>query len=265
MLLFVSYRVSAQSFLGSRTSALCSAELVSEKSILTATVCPATLSRIKSSSIEVAYSPAPFGLQELKTFSFGASSNYSFADIGLFVENYGYELFAQNRVQVVLSRKLFDTISVGFSLNWNSLKIENYGNANSVQANFGLIAPLLKNLDIAFAAHNFTNSRIGSSDELLPSDYLLGVNYSVRDEYSIALSLQKEISYPISLSFGTSFSLNNNLELLFGYNTNLSSLNGGCRISFHDFNFDYSVSKHSELGYTHVFGLGASLSELFKQ
>lgn len=216
---------------------------------------PAGISKIKNLNAGVYFSPAPFGLKELATGSAVITKKFSFGNMGLGFQYYGFELFQENHISIVYAKNLFPEFQFGIKLTYNYLNIKNYGNDYSIGLDFGILTSLSDALQLGFAATNLNRPTYGVNKEKLKQNFSGGISYKPLSNFLISMELEKEVRYPFNFKAGLEYFIIKYLALRFGFNTEPDNFTGGIGISYSKFQFNYSFISHNYLGLTHSFGV----------
>ena len=79
--------------------------------------------------------------------------------------------------------------------------------------------------------------------------------YKIIDDLSVFAAIKKELDFNASFRLGAEYNLLEFLQLRFGTANEPGTYSTGIGIIYNIFKFDYAVFKHSDLGFTHQFGL----------
>ncbi len=250
----------AQILPGGKQIALSHSDIAKSDDVFSIFSNPGGLARIKSIEVGAYYSPSPFGLDELQTSYVGCTVPTNFGVGGIGFMHYGYELYSINEVHAAFGRQYGSKLYYGLSLNYHHVSIENYGSASAILINAGFVSMLSEDISWGSAILNINQGRLGESNETLPSLYTTGFSWNPFNSCYLFLSLQKETGIQPSVNFGYSYSPIDNITLLSGYSTNPAVFSAGFSISYNFLEFDYAMTHHGELGYSHQISLIVILS-----
>lgn len=220
---------------------------------------PAGISKIENVSAGVFYSPAPFGLNELATGSAVITKKFSFGNLGLAFNTYGFDLFRESKISLAFAKLFFPEFQFGFNITYYSLNIQNYGSDYSVGINLGVLSSLSENLQLGFSTKNLNRPTYGVNKEKLSQTFSGGISYKPVNNLLIALELEKEVRYPFNFKTGLEYWLIKYLALRFGFNTEPNNFTGGIGINYSNFQFNYAFISNNYLGLTHNFGIDFKL------
>src|SRR5690606_31680218 len=108
---------------------------------------PAALSKLKTTSLGLAYENR-FLLKELQTQAFVVAQPLKVGVLSLGTQIYGYQLYRSTRVGLGYSMQLAEFLSAGVQLNYQALRITNYGSKGTVTGELGLLASISPKLDL---------------------------------------------------------------------------------------------------------------------
>lgn len=216
---------------------------------------PASQSKNNSLQISNYYSPTTFGLEELSTFSLAASKNFSFGVVSIGVLSFGYELFRENKFLISGAKMLDDNLSFGANLRINQVSIANYGNDASLCVDAGMIYLLSERLQLGAALQNVNRATYGDEEDQIGSSMILGFQYRPTNSAAINFSIGKETRFTENFQIGVEYGLMDYLEIRSGAANNPNIISGGFGIEYLFAIFDYAVTFHRELGFSHHIAL----------
>jgi hypothetical protein len=258
--LLLSFPVHSQAFLSTRSAALAGADLTSSESVLSATANPAILTGLAAPALEVAYAPAPFELNELRTLSAALEMPVPCGAMSLSFQKYGFDLYSETQLQLGFAAQVLDSLSAGVSVTGYSLSIKGYGEDFTLLFNMGFCFPIERHLRFAFSFCNFTDASLGPGKNKLPTSLRGGITYAVPELLKCSFGLEKETGFETTISTGIALSLTEYFELLCGYKVDPGIVSAGISIPYDRVTFVYSVQHHPELGYTHTGGISLRFS-----
>jgi hypothetical protein len=215
---------------------------------------PAGIADIKHIQGAFFYSPQPFGLSELALGSVNVAVPLNIGVVGVSLRCYGFDLYREISGTISFSRIVAD-IQVGLNLHYDALRIKNYGSEGTFGIDAGFIIPLQKNLHCGLAVHNLNAPTVGSRRESLPRVFTSGFAYSPISNLTLLLDIQKEISFLPSTRFGFEYWMFNAIAFRAGVSEKPTQFSTGIGVRYRLIQFDYAVSVHQELGWTHSFSV----------
>ncbi|MDP2303848.1 MAG: hypothetical protein Q8N03_15640 [Ignavibacteria bacterium] len=223
---------------------------------------PAASSHLTRREAGIYYSPAPFGINELANGSLAYIEPFQFGSIGLGITTYGFELYRENKLLVTYSYNYLGKYYFGIGINYHSVSIDKYGSDNAFYLNAGALVYLTEKLRWGFSATNLNRATWGEENDQIPVTFQTGFSYDIIDDIALNLALEKELTYNASFKAGIDYRIMEYISIRSGITTEPSMYSGGVGIHYSLFQFDYAVTNHQELGFTHQFGLIISLNSL---
>jgi len=211
---------------------------------------PAGLARLHFPELGIFYSPQPFALPELKSFSFVFVYPTGIGSFGASARSFGFQLYREFSSSLAYANE-FSGITGGVNFNYHSVSILNYGSAGTIGIDVGLLIPVLRNLRLGIAAHNVNGPTIGSSAEKLPQTFVSGISYQPLDGLCLVFDYQKEVGFPASPKFGFEYHVIDEVALLGGVADEPSTYAAGIGIRYLFFQMNYGFTTHQDLGLTH--------------
>jgi len=212
---------------------------------------PAGLGQLKYREVSAFYSPAPYGLSELKTGALSYAEPLNFGVFGLAAKTYGYELYRETNIILSYGNNFKGKIFYGLNINYFNINIQNYNSASSFGLDIGTMAYINEFLRWGFFAKNLTGSTIGQSKEKIVQVYRSGFTVQPRNDINLILELEKDVKHPISVRAGLEYSLMDYVDLRAGIGSEPTSFTGGIGINYDLFQLDYALHNSPDLGITH--------------
>lgn len=205
-----------------------------------------------------------FLMKELSYKAFAANLPITKGSIGISAGQYGYQQFNDNKLGLSYSRLLGENIAMGIQLNYTHLKIaEGYGNNNAFSGNIGLLAKITDQLFIGTSIINPTKTSLAEyQNEKYPTILKMGFSYSFSDKLLIGVEIDKNMEESSILKSGIEYHPIDILYLRAGISTRPTVSTFGFGLKFHKFQFDFSSSFHSVMGFSPQISLLFSPSKL---
>ena len=165
-----------------------------------------------------------------------------------------------------LLKDIHSSLSFGYSLkayHWNlgeSLVWGDLGSATTFGLDVGLMASIYSRTYLGVYVLNINTPQIGAyTKHDLPQRIVVGISYRPYDGVTTSLDMNRTIGTgDMQLWGGAEFNVLRSIYLRLGGTTNPSRLTAGVGLKFAQFNLDYAILTHSELGETHQLGLAVS-------
>ena len=185
----------------------------------------------------------------------------SFAAIGIKAEKFGFELYSETEFGLAFAKKIDRNISVGLCLEYNRVDIARYGTAHSFYIDGGLLAHVLKSVDVGFSVHNITDAAIGRTDEKMPQVFSLGACWYPFHDFQISVEMEKDIRFPASIKMGIEQIIFGVIALRAGAANNPDKYSAGIGVRYSLFEFGYAGYSHPDLGWTNQIELSFILDK----
>lgn len=208
------------------------------------------------------YSPSPFGVKELSNTFFAASIPTEYGSLGFGVTTYGFELYKENKFVLAYSNRYAKNFFYGVSLSLNHLSIKNYGKDNAFTFSLGALYYISPDLRFAFAADNLNKASWGKEKNQIPTAYRSGISYDVLQNVSLNVAVESEVGFNPSLQCGINYDINEYFSLRSGFSNEPTKYSAGFGVQYSQFEIDYAIFTHQELGLTHQFTVLLGLESL---
>ncbi|MGY6741124.1 MAG: hypothetical protein ACXIUQ_00200 [Cecembia sp.] len=218
------------------------------------------LSRIQYSQAAFAYDHR-LDLDELTTLAAALVIKNKDFGWGIGVASFGSEYFSQQHFGMGISNQL-GIASLGLKINYFQTSIEGYGTGRAAVLEFGGIAELSPELFFGAHIYNPTRAKFGKqSPDHLPTVVKAGISYRPSEKLSVQIEAEKDIVLDPLLKLGLEYNLLNKIWGRTGINTLTSHLFFGIGFQGRTLHFDYAMTQHPALGYTHHFSANVQLSK----
>lgn len=197
------------------------------------------------------YSPSPFGMNELSNAFFAASFPSAYGSFGLGVSTYGFELYKENKFVLAYANRYAKNFFYGVALSLNHLSIKNYGKDNALTFSLGTLYYISSDFRFAFAADNLNKATWGNDKNQIPTVYRSGLSYEVIRNVGLNIAVEAEFGFTPSLQCGINYDLNEYFSLRSGFANEPAKYSAGFGINYSQFEIDYGIFTHQELGLTH--------------
>lgn len=255
-------KISPQQNPGAKSISLANADVALSSDAFSLFTNPAGLAQMNWIEGGVFYSPSPFGMKELSNAFFVASIPTEYGSFGLGVTTYGFELYKENKFVLAYANRYVKNFFYGFSLSLNHLSIKNYGSDNALMFSLGALYYIATDLRFAFSVDNLNKATWGKEKNQIPTIYKTGVSYDVLPEVSINLSLENEIGFNPSMQCGINYDISEYFSLRSGFANEPAKYSAGIGINYSQFEIDYAIFTHQELGLTQQFSVLVGLETL---
>ncbi|MCK9426049.1 MAG: hypothetical protein M0Q21_08435 [Ignavibacteriaceae bacterium] len=254
--------ISAQQNPGAKSISLANADVALNSDAFSLFTNPSGLAQMNWTEGGVFYSPSPFGVNELSNTFFAASIPTKYGSLGFGVTNYGFELYKENKFVLAYANRYAKNFFYGLSLSLNHLSIKNYGQDNALVFSLGALYYVSPDFRFAFTAYNLNKASWGKEKNQIPTVYKSGISYDVLQNVSLNLALENEVGFNPSLQCGINYDINEYFSLRSGFANEPTKYSAGFGIHYSQFEIDYAIFTHQELGLTHQFSVLFGLETL---
>jgi hypothetical protein len=216
---------------------------------------PAASAFASSFSATFFYSPSPFGLSQLSNSGIVLSDQIYSMGSSVGVSTFGFSLYRETVGTLAVADSVTENVICGMGINIDHLKIEGYGSDVSVGVDVGLLFTISSQITIGSSLLNLNRPTIGGIDNSIPQTMILGIAYVPFEKNEIMVDFVKDIDFPISCRMGFTIQPQDNIAVRGGFDQQTKKLFAGLGIYIGSFVFTYGISSHSELGFTHSFGI----------
>ena len=221
---------------------------------------PAGLSRISSFQATTFFSPAQFGMSELRTVCVGTTIPMSFCTGDLVIDQFGFELYRETSVALGFGLSVNAWMALGATVHLNRVAIEGYGASSRVVCDVGGIASIADDVRLGWCWKNVTQTSVGVHSEQLLQIMSMGVCYEITEHSRLTAELEKDTRYAIIKKFGCEQQLFDVLSIRLGISDNPDKFSCGIGVRVFGCEFSYAGYSHQQLGWTHQVEVSILLS-----
>lgn len=168
----------------------------------------------------------------------------------LTVNNFGFEGYNEQRFGLGYGRKLFDKLSIGGQILVFNTSIPEYGSRAAITFEFGMLATLSREVDIAFQVFNPIRVE-WVEGENLPSVLKIGMAYHPSPILDLILEVEKDIDQVARGKFGLEYKVASQVDIRLGGTTGPTLMTLGVGYQVADkIVLNVSSSYHQVLGFT---------------
>ena len=254
--------ISAQQNPGAKSISLANADIALSNDAFSLFTNPSGFAQMNWMEGGVFYSPSPFGMKELSNAFVAATIPTAYGSFGLGVSTYGFELYKENKCVLAYANRYAKNFFYGASLSLNHLSIKNYGEDKTLAFSLGALYYITTDLRFAFSADNINKATWGKEKNQIPTVYRSGISYDVLPNVSLNAAIESEVGFNPSLHCGINYDLNEYFSLRSGFANEPAKYSAGFGINYSQFEIDYAIFTHQELGLTHQFTILFGLESL---
>jgi hypothetical protein len=215
---------------------------------------PATLTGLTSNQFSFTSSPRPFGLRELSSSAFAIGVPTDIGAFGCAARNYGFDFYKETSLSCCYAT-VISKLSFGAEVTFDHVAIERYGSAGTVEIAAGLFSNITSQLYAGVVMRNMTSAMIGAAREKLPQVCSAGISYLPLHNVMLACEYEKQLGFNPSPHLGMEYRVVESFAVRAGISEEPNISSGGIGITFGFMEFDYALSLHETLGWSHEFSM----------
>lgn len=194
---------------------------------------------------------------------------YGTAGIGVF--RFGNLNYNHLRISLGFAHKI-EWVSLGLQLEYAQTNIFEVGTKNNLMLNFGGMAQITSSLRFGASIRNINQAKLADyQDERLPTVMKIGLSYLVYQKLNLNAEIEKDVILAPKYKFGIEYAIIEKFKARTGINVQPFLAFFGIGYQVHQFQFDYALSYHEKLGFSHsislnyFFGKNAKLNSEIKK
>ena len=196
-----------------------------------------------------------FGINELKSFSGAFLLPTTSGNFAVSISRFGFNLYNESLIGLTYARSLFKDLSIGGSLQYQSIHIEEYGSKSVLGFQIGSALTITKNTSLYLSLQNLHRPHLNAEDRL-PAIFTLGLSYDPSDLVSLHTEIYKELDYKEDLRFGIEYKPSTHLLFRIGGHTYPTQLSFGFGVKIlKSIYLEASTQYHTVLGFSPGMGL----------
>lgn len=210
----------------------------------------ASLAQLKNSAAGV-YGERRFLLSELNNYTATIGLTTNSGNFGVKANYSGFSDYNETQLGLAYGRKMGNKVDIGAQINYQSIRINSYGNASAVSFELGTILHLTDKLHAGLHATNPVGGKFGKDQqEKLSSVYSFGIGYEASDKFLVSAEIQKEEDQPVNVNAGVQYKFIPQLLVRAGMSSATSAAWLGLGLTIKSFRLDVTTSYHPQLGIT---------------
>lgn len=214
----------------------------------------AGLAAIKDFAVDIS-AEKRFNLQDLTNVSIAAAKTLKLGTIGVFVSNFGFKEYSEQKLGIAYARSLHPNLLLGGQFDILRYNIERLGSKNIYSFEFGMQLNL--NKDIQIATHVFSPGRIEVNESTdIGTRFRLGVMYKPSQKVFLLVEADKLIYRSIEYKIGVSYQLVDEVQVRFGINPTVQFYSMGAMVRLKDkYRVSTAIALQDQLGNTPAISL----------
>lgn len=196
-----------------------------------------------------------FSIQELADINAGIILPNKLVDTGCVFSRFGYDHYNENRVSLIVSKRLAKSISLGFSCNYYFIQVaETEKQNNYLNSNIGIQWQLLPNCRVGMAVSNFLIHASTTEDDHIPVRIQVGISYSISEYFLVNSEWEKRKNDSI-YKIGLEYQPVKQLFFRTGFLSSPFMPTFGIGYKLNHLDFDLAILNHASLGVSFAVGL----------
>ncbi len=213
---------------------------------------PATISNTPSLTVQLSHQEHHFS-KAIRNQAVAVILPANRQTFGLGFQRYGIPEYHHVKIGVVGSRQFGPKLAIGFRVNYHQLKIDNYGVTTGISVDMGAIYQLSTEFSLGLYMNNLSKEDYRSKNintALEPTAYI-GAAYRTSSKLLLASSLSED-----DASIGMDYQLIQAFSIRGGISIHPFKHYAGIGFSKSKFMADFTVTKHSNFGYSPQLTIG---------
>ncbi|MBT8231492.1 MAG: hypothetical protein HKN51_14255 [Saprospiraceae bacterium] len=159
-----------------------------------------------------------FELEELTSAILGVHLPVEFGHIGLVVSSYGFSEYKEQKLSLAYARKLSKYLSVSANFDYNSFRINSFGNKSVLSFGIGFFGKLSDNLNYGIYLFNPEKIEIAEATEI-PGFINVSLSYKFNEDLTLYSEIEKVIDEEINFKLGVAYQMIDKLSIYTGFNS----------------------------------------------
>lgn len=219
---------------------------------------------LKQNTIGIGYENR-YNLGSFTQTAFGAALPMNrFGVIGVSASRFGGDLFNQTRAQLGWA-KAFGIASIGIQAQWYQVNATDFPTQHRLLFNFGGLARLTPKVQFGASISNLNQAKASDfQDERIPTIVRGGISYLPNKKVKLMAEVQKDLEQKAVVKGGVEYELVEKLWLRTGFTSQTQLACGGIGFEWRQLQFNYGVSHHPQLGWSHALGINFSFGKVLE-
>jgi len=200
-----------------------------------------------------------FGIGEINTVDICSNFTVAGYPFSLAINRFGNKSYQEIQITAGSRYKLLKNCAIGFSIQFYTLAIKQYGQAWTWGINFSVLYKLLPDMTIGALVTNLNQPVISTARENLPQTMSLGFCYYPVTDLMVSFELFQDIRFSQEYRAGCSYQVIPLLTVRAGIEDQLNIYSYGLGINMNWIKFDYTLRNHPVLGGSHIITLSIEL------
>lgn len=200
-----------------------------------------------------------YGMDGFNFMAAGISAPTPFGHVFASAFRFGDDIYNEHKASLGYATEI-GIIQLGGRVNYLQYHILDFGTQSSWSLDFGGIASLTPQLVIGAQALNITQSSLSKGNEqAIPTLLKLGASYRPVIYFMLNAEIEKDIQMASLVKVGAEYNLLEKFYLRSGIQSGSFQTFYGLGFKYLSIHWDYALSNHPELGFSHAMSLQYSL------
>ena len=196
-----------------------------------------------------------FGLKKLNSKTALIAIPTNGGVFGLSVQQYGFNLYNENKMGISFSKKLSQTFNSGIKINYYNTHIDKLENIGFVSFEIGMQKELNRQLTMGAHLNNPFNF---TENNTLDNIISVGLLYKVNQKVNLYTEGENADYNEMSVKCGLEYEIIDQMFLRTGYNSKNNKNTFGFAYSYKKYRVDIATYHHETLGFSSQFSLSTS-------
>lgn len=212
---------------------------------------PAATAGVQRLEMGIAYENR-FLLRELQNQAFAVAVPLRKGVFSAGGQFHGFQLYRTQRIGIGYSLPLSEKLAAGVQMNYQGIRIDQYGRAGTVTGELGVLAQLAPQLKLGFSVFNpGRNMVVPGTNDRYATYMRLGLGYQLSTQVLTVIEAEKEIESSLRIKGGVEYKMHPAFFLRLGAAVNPVELSGGFGYQVkNQFKIDFGSVWHQKLGWS---------------
>lgn len=215
---------------------------------------PGGLARVSGAELSLFYQK-PFGLENVNFASLAATFPLFGQRFSAGITNLGNAIYTEQTFTLGFSHDFQERVFFGLALNYQMLKIDDYGSTGTPGIDIGFVVPLTDRLNWGFYTRNLNRPSISESEEEIAQTMVSGISFAPANDFIVNFEVYKEVRFDEEFRFGAEYTIFDKLALRTGIANHPDRFSAGFGLLTNPVRMDYAFFTHNDLGATHQVSL----------
>ena len=202
---------------------------------------------------------ASFSLQYnvvgLPVLALGVVLPTRYGNAALAVQRFGDELYSEQRAGLAYGHQI-GNVSLGVKAEYLQIAASGLGSRGVLVLAFGGTVQLLPTLRFGAYGYNLNQAKISDfQDERVTTLIKAGVSYEPTPAVWLSAEVERDVDFPTVIKAGLGYEVVKNLYVRTGVSSEPFTNHFGVGIAARHFCFDYALTVHPQLGFSHHWSL----------